>query len=98
MGLLAGDLMSVCPECDVSDIRKRTHKPCGARDVEDGDYYCNQCSHHFDEPAVRERQSTGGNSGPSKMLLDADPDVEFPDGDDSHQRFYQTERAEGPRR
>ena len=51
------DDIPVCPDpdCDSSNIRRRTNNPAGGLVV--GDWYCRACEHRFDEPNYRESES-----------------------------------------
>ncbi|WP_097007999.1 hypothetical protein [Natronoarchaeum philippinense] len=56
---MTGDEIEVCPACDSSAITSRSRS--------DHDFYCNDCGNMFDDPVVRESNSTGGWS-PEALL------------------------------
>ena len=69
-------IVTVCPECDTTDISRRLHKPSQAGRPE-ADYRCNRCGHWFDDPDEREAQSSGKprEGTGARTLWEMDPDA-----------------------
>ena len=77
---LGGEPMSemilACPECDSSDVYRRTFSV--SSDATDGARYrCQGCCAHFDEPTRRARKTSRPSVSKGTLvrrLMDADPD------------------------
>jgi len=69
------DTVLVCPECDKTNIRAMVGSGFGVSADHDNDYYCRECTHHFDDPVERERGHTSdGRAYLARELVDADPE------------------------
>jgi integrase/ribosomal protein L32 len=49
--------MKRCPGCGSVKLHRKTGGPCGTR--KPGDYRCDGCNHHFDEPVVADETADG---------------------------------------
>jgi hypothetical protein len=49
--------MKRCPACGSVKLHQKTGGPCGTR--KPGDYRCDGCNHHFDEPVVDDETADG---------------------------------------
>jgi transposase-like protein len=65
------ETITVCPECDSSRINRKIK---GATPSKEGEYLCEACYHHFNEPIEREPKNGRNATGTAKQLLEADPD------------------------
>mgnify|MGYP002761681963 FL=1 len=77
---LGGEPMSemilACPECDSSDVYRRTFS-VSSHPTDDARYRCQSCCARFDEPTRRARKTSGPsiNKGTlARRLMDADAD------------------------
>lgn len=71
------ETVRVCPECDGTQIQRRTRNPFGAHDPGGRAWYCLDCRVQFDTPAerTREQHGSGGDfSDAYKALRDASPE------------------------
>jgi rubredoxin len=53
--------MNRCPECDSVKIRQKLDKPVAQATQKPGDYRCDVCNHHFDEPDTTAPATDGGH-------------------------------------
>ena len=73
---MTDEQIRACPECDGTNIRRvYADKPVSHART-DHRWRCATCTHRFDDPTERERQSVGGfNKGTvARELQDADPE------------------------
>lgn len=75
--------ITVCPECDSPQIRRRYPEKGGGRRLEDPhDYLCRDCGHGFDQPNTRDAKTKWSASKPSsgraRRLWEADPSTPDP--------------------
>jgi len=68
------ETVHVCPECDAASMQRNTQTPRGNQNTTK--WRCGDCGFKTDEPVIRKKRGTHGNtvSGLAKKLLDADPD------------------------
>jgi DNA-binding PadR family transcriptional regulator len=67
--------ITACPDCDASQIKRRTGTDFGGREPETpGQYRCEACGARFDDPVTRAARSGQGLGGLAQRLADADPD------------------------
>lgn len=69
--------ITVCPECDSSEIKVTATGSIENGDPERGKFRCGDCGHRFDEPATREARVTPSTHGLAKKLDDAPPDASW---------------------
>jgi len=65
-----------CPECDASDVYRRTFS-VSSDATDEHTYRCQQCCFRFDEPTQRERKTSGisvNKETLARRLREADAD------------------------
>jgi transcriptional regulator with XRE-family HTH domain len=76
-----GGTITVCPECDTPQIRRRTPDHPASASSSTKRWYCLNCQRSFDEPDERAPQATtGARSGLARKLDEADPGDLVTDG------------------
>lgn len=67
--------VQVCPECSSPRIDSRCPGSMAGPDMVIGEWYCDECKNHFDEPDYRPRKSSKNSGGGMQhILLDKDPE------------------------
>ena len=77
--------MKRCPACGSVKLHQKTGGPCGTR--KPGDYRCDGCNHHFDEPVVADETADVKTDGGETVRPVDDSPPHIPDAE-----IYSTHR------